>query len=101
MSLVGPRPSLPSEFALFTERHKQRCDVRPGLTGLWQVSGKNKTTFEEMMDLDLKYMREKSLWLDLKIMAWTVPTVTKLVWETKMRPGKIQPETGMHAVEQR
>ena len=40
MSLVGPRPSLPSEFALFTERHKQRCDVRPGLTGLWQVSGK-------------------------------------------------------------
>jgi lipopolysaccharide/colanic/teichoic acid biosynthesis glycosyltransferase len=101
MSLVGPRPSLPFEFALFTERHKQRCDVSPGLTGLWQVSGKNKTTFEEMMDLDLKYLREKSLWLDLKIMAWTVPTIMKLVWEMKIQPGKTQPGNGMEPAEQR
>ena len=101
MSLVGPRPCLPFEFALFTERHKHRCDVPPGLTGLWQVSGKNKTTFEEMMELDLKYVREKSLWLDLKIVAWTVPAIMKLVWEMKAQPGKIQPETGMHPAEQR
>jgi exopolysaccharide production protein ExoY len=86
MSLVGPRPCTPYEFELLTERHKHRCEARPGLTGLWQISGKNKTTFEEMMDLDLKYVREKSLWLDLKIMALTVPAILKLVWEMKIRP---------------
>jgi lipopolysaccharide/colanic/teichoic acid biosynthesis glycosyltransferase len=86
MSLVGPRPCTPFEFDLFSERHKQRCEAPPGLTGLWQVSGKNKTTFEEMMDLDLKYVREKSLWLDLKIMALTVPAILKLIWEMKIRP---------------
>jgi lipopolysaccharide/colanic/teichoic acid biosynthesis glycosyltransferase len=101
MSFVGPRPCVPFEFALFTERHKQRCDAPPGLTGLWQVSGKNRTTFEEMMELDLKYVREKSLWLDLKIMAWTFPAIMKLIWEMKMQPRKSQPVTGMQPAEQR
>ena len=96
MSLVGPRPCVPFEFELFAERHKQRCDAPPGLTGLWQVSGKNKTTFQEMMDLDLKYVREKSLWLDLKILAWTVPAIMKLVWEMQN-----QHEIGMRPAEQR
>jgi exopolysaccharide production protein ExoY len=86
MSLVGPRPCTPYEFELFSERYKQRCGTPPGLTGLWQISGKNKTTFEEMVDLDLKYVREKSLGLDLKIIALTVPAVLKLVWEMKLRP---------------
>jgi len=86
MSLVGPRPCMPYEFKLYSERHKQRCLTPPGMTGLWQVSGKNKTTFEQMMDLDLKYVQEKSLWLDLKILAWTVPAIIKLVWEMKIRP---------------
>jgi lipopolysaccharide/colanic/teichoic acid biosynthesis glycosyltransferase len=86
MSLVGPRPCTPSEFGLFSERHKQRCLAMPGLTGLWQISGKNKTTFEQMMDLDLKYVREKSLWMDLKIIAGTVPAIIKLAWEIKVLP---------------
>jgi lipopolysaccharide/colanic/teichoic acid biosynthesis glycosyltransferase len=85
MSLVGPRPCTPFEFEIFPERYKQRCGTPPGLTGLWQIGGKNKTTFEEMFDLDLKYVREKSLWLDLKILALTVPAILKLVWEMKLR----------------
>jgi exopolysaccharide production protein ExoY len=94
MSLVGPRPCTPFEFELFSERYKQRCGAPPGLTGLWQISGKNKTTFEEMVDLDLKYVREKSLWLDLKIMALTIPAILKLIWEMK-----ILPKLGMRPVE--
>jgi exopolysaccharide production protein ExoY len=86
MSLVGPRPCTPYEFGLFSDRHKQRYEAPPGLTGLWQVSGKNHTTFEQMMDLDLKYVREMSLWLDLKIIAWTIPAILKLIWEMKIRP---------------
>jgi lipopolysaccharide/colanic/teichoic acid biosynthesis glycosyltransferase len=86
MSLVGPRPCTPFEFELFSERYKKRCGTPPGLTGLWQVSGKNKTTFEEMVDLDLKYVQEKSLLLDLKIIALTVPAILKLIWEMKIRP---------------
>jgi lipopolysaccharide/colanic/teichoic acid biosynthesis glycosyltransferase len=86
MSLVGPRPCTPYEFDLLEDRHKQRCEAPPGLTGLWQVSGKNKTTFGEMMEMDLKYVREKSLWLDLKIIALTVPAIMKLIWEMKIRP---------------
>jgi exopolysaccharide production protein ExoY len=86
MSLVGPRPCTPYEFDLYSERHKQRCDAPPGLTGLWQISGKNNTTFEQMMDLDLRYVREKSLWLDLKIIASTIPAIMKLVWQMKIRP---------------
>ena len=59
-------------------RHKRRCEAPPGLTGLWQVSGKNKTTFEEKIDLDLNYVREKSLWMDLKIIALTIPAILQL-----------------------
>src|ERR1039458_1996977 len=87
MSMGGPRPCMPYEFELFSERQRQRCNAAPGLTGLWQVSGKNKTTFEQMMDLDLKYVREQSLWLDLKIMAWTFPTIANQIWELKIQPG--------------
>jgi lipopolysaccharide/colanic/teichoic acid biosynthesis glycosyltransferase len=86
MSLVGPRPCTPFEFDLIRPHHKQRCQVPPGLTGLWQVSGKNKTTFEEQMNLDLHYVAHKSLWLDLKIMARTVPAILLLIWEMKMPP---------------
>ena len=86
MSLVGPRPCTPYEFDLYSERYKERCQTLPGLTGLWQVSGKNKTTFEEMTDLDLHYVREQSLWLDLKIIARTIPAILQLIWEMKIRP---------------
>jgi lipopolysaccharide/colanic/teichoic acid biosynthesis glycosyltransferase len=94
MSLVGPRPCTSFEFDLFSKRHKRRCEAPPGLTGLWQVSGKNNTTFEQMMDLDLKYVRDKSLWLDMKIITRTIPAILKLIWEMK-----IKPKLGLHSTE--
>ena len=77
MSLVGPRPCVPYEFEQFPPT--SRFDALPGLTGLWQVSGKNETTFEEMISLDEKYVRELSLWLDLKIILLTIPTLVSQV----------------------
>ncbi|OXB85376.1 multidrug MFS transporter [Geobacillus uzenensis] len=68
MSLVGPRPPLPREVAQYTEYDKQRLLVTPGCTGLWQVSGRNDLGFDEMVELDLKYIRERSLLYDIKIM---------------------------------
>ena len=71
---------------MFLPRHRRRCEAPPGLTGLWQVSGKNKTTFEEQINLDLYYVEDKSLWLDLKVMALTIPAILLLVWEMKIGP---------------
>lgn len=88
MSLVGPRPCTPYEFDLYLPRHKRRCEAPPGLTGLWQISGKNKTTFEEQIDLDLYYVDHKSFWFDIKIMALTIPAILTLVWEMKTRSPK-------------
>jgi lipopolysaccharide/colanic/teichoic acid biosynthesis glycosyltransferase len=68
MSLVGPRPCIPYEYELYEPRHRRRFEAVPGLTGLWQVSGKNHTTFEEMINLDIYYAEHSSLWLDLKIL---------------------------------
>jgi exopolysaccharide production protein ExoY len=72
---VGPRPCLPYEYEKYLPRHRQRCATLPGLTGLWQTSGKNRTTFEEMIDLDVHYARHKSLLMDIKIMALTLPAI--------------------------
>jgi lipopolysaccharide/colanic/teichoic acid biosynthesis glycosyltransferase len=71
LSLVGPRPPLPSEVELYDEVALERLRVRPGLTGLWQVNGRSSTTFQEMVALDVRYSREWTLWLDLKILART------------------------------
>ncbi len=75
MSLVGPRPCLPCEYDRHLDWQKQRFNTLPGLTGLWQVSGKNTTTFNQMIRFDLEYDRNKSLWLDLTIMLRTIPAV--------------------------
>jgi exopolysaccharide production protein ExoY len=75
MSFVGPRPCLPSEFNRYLPWQRERFRTLPGLTGLWQVSGKNKTTFNEMIGLDIQYVRKPSLWLDLKIILKTIPAV--------------------------
>jgi lipopolysaccharide/colanic/teichoic acid biosynthesis glycosyltransferase len=75
MSLVGPRPCLSYEYEKYLPRHRGRCGTLPGLTGLWQVSDKDNTTFEEMMDLDLYYVHNKSLRMDMSILVRTVPTV--------------------------
>jgi len=82
MSLVGPRPCLPYEAEEFLLWHKYRFDINPGLTGLWQVSGKNKLTFKEMIRLDIKYSQNISLLLDLRIIAATIPAIFKMVFES-------------------
>lgn len=75
MSLVGPRPCLPYEFELYLPWQRERCNATPGLTGLWQVSGKNKTTFSEMIRLDIEYSRRCNLWLDMGIIFKTIPVL--------------------------
>jgi lipopolysaccharide/colanic/teichoic acid biosynthesis glycosyltransferase len=73
MSLVGPRPDVPAQRALYTEADwTQRCSVRPGITGLAQATLRSEATPEQRLALDLLYAREQSLWLDAKIVAWTV-----------------------------
>ena len=71
MTLVGPRPPIPYEVKEYLPWHKGRIDVVPGMTGLWQVSGKNRLTFNEMVCLDIQYWRKKSMWLDIKILLMT------------------------------
>lgn len=75
MSLVGPRPCLPYEYQEYLLWHKRRFDTLPGMTGLWQVSGKNETTFKEMMRLDITYEQQRSFWLDMKIILKTAPAI--------------------------
>jgi exopolysaccharide biosynthesis polyprenyl glycosylphosphotransferase len=75
MSLVGPRPPLPYEVERYTEWHKRRLDVLPGITGLWQVSGRNALSFEEMVRLDIEYIETWSLEQDVKILLKTVPAL--------------------------
>jgi lipopolysaccharide/colanic/teichoic acid biosynthesis glycosyltransferase len=72
MSLVGPRPPVLYEFEIYDVWHRRRIlDVKPGVTGLWQVSGRSRTRFDDMVRLDLRYCRTWSLWLDLKILLST------------------------------
>ena len=75
MSLVGPRPCVGYEYDMYETWQKRRFDAVPGLTGLWQVSGKNRTTFNQMINLDIEYSEQMSLWLDLKIIFKTVPAL--------------------------
>ena len=84
MSLVGPRPCLPSEFEQYLAWQRRRCEALPGLTGLWQVSGKNRTTFKQMICLDLQYACRLSLWLDLKIIFMTIPCLIAQVVDTRL-----------------
>lgn len=72
MSLVGPRPSLPEEIIEFDSRERERLNVLPGLTGLWQVSGRNDLSFDDMIALDLEYVKHHSVLWDIKIIFITV-----------------------------
>jgi lipopolysaccharide/colanic/teichoic acid biosynthesis glycosyltransferase len=85
MSLVGPRPCLAYEAARYLPWQMERFDAVPGLTGLWQVSGKNRTTFTRMMQLDIEYARTKSLILDLKVIFKTVPALLEQMWDSRLR----------------
>jgi exopolysaccharide biosynthesis polyprenyl glycosylphosphotransferase len=75
MSLVGPRPPTPNEVESYEEWHKRRLQGRPGMTGLWQVSGRSLLSFDETALLDIFYIENWSLWLDFKIILRTIPTV--------------------------
>ncbi|MBA5812978.1 sugar transferase [Leuconostoc lactis] len=72
MSLVGPRPALEEEYGKYTEVEKKRLKVKPGLTGLWQVSGRSNVDFDTMISLDLDYIAHRSVWLNIAILAKTV-----------------------------
>jgi lipopolysaccharide/colanic/teichoic acid biosynthesis glycosyltransferase len=75
MSFVGPRPPIPYEVAEYKAWHLRRLEVVQGLTGLWQVKGRNDLSFDEMVQLDIEYARRRSLWLDAKILLATIPAV--------------------------
>jgi exopolysaccharide production protein ExoY len=98
MSLVGPRPCIPYEYENYSAAHCARLNCVPGLTGLWQVSGKNRTTFEEMIRLDIEYGRRQSPWLDLKIILLTPGALLKQLTEIRhgrrRAPANSVPSTG-------
>ena len=76
MSLVGPRPPIPKEVERYDNWHRRRLSMRPGITCLWQVNGRNRITdFNQWMKLDLEYIDNWSLWLDIKIVFKTIPAV--------------------------
>jgi len=75
MSIVGPRPNLPSEVSHYLPWQRRRLDVTPGITCLWQIAGRSHIGFQEWMRLDLEYIRKRSLATDIKIMLKTIPAV--------------------------
>jgi exopolysaccharide production protein ExoY len=83
MSLVGPRPCVAYEYEKYLPWQKERFDTLPGLTGLWQVSGKNRTTFDEMIQLDIEYARTKSPAMDLMIILKTIPALIVQMQDTR------------------
>lgn len=72
MSIVGPRPAIPHEVAEYNDYQKQRLLVKPGLTCIWQVSGRNSIGFDEWIDMDLEYIEKRNLWMDIKLIFKTV-----------------------------
>lgn len=91
MSLVGPRPCVPYEAEKYSDWHKRRFDALPGLTGWWQVCGKNNTSFNEMIQMDIWYAENQSLWLDLKIILFTVPALLSQVLEVRQTNRSLPP----------
>jgi exopolysaccharide biosynthesis polyprenyl glycosylphosphotransferase len=77
LSLVGPRPIVPSERAKYGEYAEKLLSIKPGLSGLWQVYGRSDTTYDQRIQMDMTYIANQSLWLDLKLMALTVYVVIK------------------------
>ena len=94
MSLVGPRPCTVGEFEHFTLYERGRAEAVPGLTGYWQVNGKNGTTFDEMIALDIYYAKQMSFWLDVSILARTFPTVVREA--LAIRPSTPRPKKHVH-----
>jgi lipopolysaccharide/colanic/teichoic acid biosynthesis glycosyltransferase len=98
MSLVGPRPCMPYEIKMYQPWQKERFNSLPGLTGLWQVSGKNNTTFLQMIQMDIDYGHRKSLWLDLGIIVRTIPALLvqmREIWQRRNQAGDPAPPPGL------
>jgi lipopolysaccharide/colanic/teichoic acid biosynthesis glycosyltransferase len=93
MSLVGPRPCMAYEYERYLPWHKLRFNTLPGITGLWQVSGKNKTTFTQKMRLDIEYTERKSLGLDLKILSKTALVLVVQIKEMHLGQTKAKGRT--------
>jgi lipopolysaccharide/colanic/teichoic acid biosynthesis glycosyltransferase len=85
MSLVGPRPCMPNEFAHYLPAQKERVNAPPGITGYWQVNGKNKTSFSQMISMDIYYGEHMSVLMDLMIMLKTFPAIGLQVYESLKR----------------
>jgi lipopolysaccharide/colanic/teichoic acid biosynthesis glycosyltransferase len=75
MSLVGPRPPVPSEVEFYSLHERQRLDVIPGITCIWQISGRSDIPFPQQVQLDIKYIESQSFWADIKILFQTIPAV--------------------------
>jgi lipopolysaccharide/colanic/teichoic acid biosynthesis glycosyltransferase len=75
MTLVGPRPPLPYEVEVYSARDRLRLSGKPGLTGTWQVYGRSRVTFNEMVEMDIAYLQQQSIWQDLKLIALTLPVM--------------------------
>ncbi|MBV9229555.1 MAG: sugar transferase [Chloroflexi bacterium] len=75
MSLVGPRPPLPYETELYTAHEWLRLSGKPGLTGFWQIYGRSKVSFQEMIEMDLAYLQRQSLWEDIRLIVLTIPVM--------------------------
>ena len=95
MSIVGPRPCIPYEYELYEPWQRRRCEAVPGLTGLWQVSGKNRTTFNQMVWLDIEYSQRSSLWLDVTIILKTLPALWRQCSDMRtLKRGELPSSTG-------
>ena len=92
MSLVGPRPCVPYEAEQYQAWHRGRFAAAPGVTGWWQVCGKNNTSFNEMIQMDIWYAEHKSFWLDLKIVLFTVPALLSQVLEVRQPNRSLSPQ---------
>jgi lipopolysaccharide/colanic/teichoic acid biosynthesis glycosyltransferase len=75
MSVVGPRPPMPSEVSIYQPWHLGRLETLPGITGLWQVQGRSRVSFETMVKMDIEYIQRQSFWYDLKLICLTVPAI--------------------------
>jgi exopolysaccharide production protein ExoY len=92
MSLVGPRPCIPAEVECYTDSQRARFDAAPGITGYWQVNGKNKTTFNQMVEMDIQYTQRMSLVFDLVILFGTVPALAMQAIESRWHAAAKSPE---------
>ncbi|MDQ6940595.1 MAG: sugar transferase [Verrucomicrobiota bacterium] len=99
MSLVGPRPCTVHEFARYAPWQRARVNALPGLTGYWQVNGKNKTTFNEMIEMDIFYGKNLSLGLDLKIVLQTIPALLDQTMEGFGRRSRLDAQPTVHPSE--